>query len=220
VVEFLLQGTLVVTWNAVTTKGSHQIAACQLAQAITHTFEGDPLLRENFIMAIGLASGPVRCGTVGTNNMKRFVIMGGVVESAIKLMWMTAFHSSGSKILVDQRIRVEGANLKFRFLTIDKVQLGSNEEAVVVSELKEMIPQRGDEWMYELRAAMNNDDYQPYNEAFSKFFEGKNSQSMSLLNQMTSPKVDTSRLRELIESYPNHGGKYRLSLFASAIEKL
>jgi len=79
--------------------------------------------------------------------------------------------------------------LKFRFLTIDKVQLGSDEEMLVVSELKTMIQQRGDEWMYELRAAVNNDDYQPYNEALSMFFEGKNSHSMSLSN----PKLDTSR---------------------------
>ncbi len=95
---------LLVSFNAVTVCGTHILAACRLALA-ARTAAADPNTRLG--LTIGLASGVASVGTLGSKTMKRFSILGGVVNAAFLLERLCAKYDVG--ILVGIRRIASGA---------------------------------------------------------------------------------------------------------------
>jgi len=212
VMEMTLPGMILATWNAVHSRnGSHQVAACRTAHQVMEWFGSEPLLKDNFELAMAISSGQMRCGAVGTMDTRKFVVIGNTINDCQKLLWLTDV-LDGVNVVVDETVQDE-ASFEFRFLIVDRVQTRKDGPQMIVSELREKSKAGADEWMYELRDAQAKDANRVYNTAFKAFLEGDDEMTKNCVKTLQDD-LNGSVLQKLIEKEGKRGGaKYCRTLF-------
>ena len=136
------------TWNALVPCRDSLApfaAACHLAQL--NIDAAHP-------MHVGVAKGDAVCGTMGTDTMKNFCVMGPCHTRSLLLMSFVRHYKTGRKVLIDGASASSLMGSGFDMAFIDVIRLGVHEAGKDPRTLLWSLEQRAaddEEWMYAMR---------------------------------------------------------------------
>ena len=135
------------TWNALKPcreTAAPFTAACHLA---------DVSIDDAHLMHVGIAKGEAVCGTMGTDTMKNFCVVGACHTRSLLLMSFVGHYKPEKRILADGASIVGLSDADFKRTFVDAVMLGVHElgkPARTVIWTMEECTKDNEEWMYAL----------------------------------------------------------------------
>jgi class 3 adenylate cyclase len=183
-------------------EGDYAVRACETAIA---SFKVAARLREEwgkqgkplFFQRIGIATGEVVIGNIGTDTKKNFTVIGDSVNLASRLEGANKLY--GTEVMVDERTRDLAAEFVL-FREIDQIRVIGKAQPVRVFEPLAMLGGEG---------ARDSRGYGAYEQALAHYRAREFEQAISLLEEMLSWKRDDgpsawllAQCRELRQDVP------------------
>eukprot|EP01064_Diplonema_japonicum_P012439 TRINITY_DN19900_c0_g2_i1.p1 TRINITY_DN19900_c0_g2~~TRINITY_DN19900_c0_g2_i1.p1 ORF type:complete len:586 (+),score=145.67 TRINITY_DN19900_c0_g2_i1:1-1758(+) len=174
------------SWNGAKGNMNHVYNAGKACKVIQGLCE-----KEDIITTVGLSSGPVKCGVVGTERVKKFTIIGGVVGWVCMLERLNALYKTS--ILTDASdVRNFYYTYTVDMVVFPKYKSDTHIRIYAISSEKEV---DNSEWMYQLQEANSNDPHRDFNKAMDSYFSGDYTAAKALLVHISEP----SRAPQVLE---------------------
>ena len=169
VVDSFQGDKFMVSFNAVTTVGSHAVAAVEAAHAVNFSMQeySNATGRTPLRMTSGIATGPAMVGNMGTYGMMRFTVLGPLVTTA-SLLERLCKHYEECSVMAGGLALSEIEN-QFETMTMDIVRLPATNRpasATRIASVRSRAVNADDEWMYQLEANTRDSKFSSVNAAF------------------------------------------------------
>lgn len=171
-VDFFQGDFIQCSFNAVKGCAAHLRCSLQATLAVLGDMAGQAMMP---VCTAGMSSGIASVGNMGTEEMRRFCIVGHVVQQAILLERLNKTY--GTKLLAPEQSIVEVAS-EYLLRGVDLVQLprGPTKSAaplLMVEVLGRANSGEMDEWMYELERGAQDNPFHGVNAAFRHLLDGE-----------------------------------------------
>eukprot|EP01004_Peranema_trichophorum_P002380 NODE_1444_length_1952_cov_42.611810_g1223_i0.p1 GENE.NODE_1444_length_1952_cov_42.611810_g1223_i0~~NODE_1444_length_1952_cov_42.611810_g1223_i0.p1 ORF type:complete len:517 (-),score=95.73 NODE_1444_length_1952_cov_42.611810_g1223_i0:400-1908(-) len=191
--EPFLGDHVMVSFNAVTQCPAHVLSACtaslRMIQAMNKK-ESNPKID----LEIGLATGQAEVGNLGCKEMKRFAILGSVVNLSFLLQRLCKKYDV--QICTDSHTASNCMVCYYR--TLDRINFPKfSDKPIIVQELYAERKVAQDEWMYEINAGDNDDPNADHNLAWKLALMGKFSEAGKKL-EMVNHEASLNILKDII----------------------
>ncbi|KAJ9472905.1 hypothetical protein DIPPA_21596 [Diplonema papillatum] len=193
IIDAFVGDRILVLWNVVRVVPSHRLCATRFAVRVAAPHGAE--------LSVGVAAGPVKCGNMGAEGVKKMNFLGAAHGWALCLERLARWHDG--KVFTDSKVQHD---ISAYFLTraIDVVTFLKVKKApVVVYEVTGEKSVAEEEWMYQLKEGEDQDLNAAWNEALRFYASGQWDAALDKLRQVgpASKRGDDfeARIREAKE---------------------